>query len=68
MSKIIFKTKSLVSHFSDSELERVGCASIRFISFEAAIQLFRKEYNLMELKDKPIGYRVTDQGIEIIQS
>jgi uncharacterized membrane protein len=37
-----------------------------FISFEGAIQLFRQAYNKMELKDAPIGYKVTEQGIEII--
>jgi hypothetical protein len=61
-----FKSKSLVSHKTDFEIEN-GCHSVRFISFEAAIQLFRQQYGLMELKDSPIGYRVTEQGIEIIQ-
>lgn len=59
------KSKSLVSHKTDFEIENGG-HFIRFISFEAAIQLFRQQYGLMELKDKPIGYRVTEQGIEII--
>jgi hypothetical protein len=41
-------------------------SSARFISFEACIQLFRQEYRLMELKEQPIGYRVTEQGIEML--
>ncbi len=61
----IFKSKSLVSHISDEKVGHNGGA-MRFISFEAAIQLFRERYNLMELKDKPLGYRVTEQGIEIL--
>ena len=59
------KSKSLVSHKTDFEIEN-GCHTVRFMSFEAAIQMFREQYGLMELKDKPIGYRVTEQGIEII--
>jgi hypothetical protein len=66
MSNKTFKSKSLVSHKTDYEIE-TGCHSVRFISFEAMVQLFREKYNLMELKEKPIGYRVTEQGIEIIQ-
>jgi hypothetical protein len=61
-----FKSKSLVSHKTDFEIEN-GCHTVRFMSFEAAIQMFRQQYGLMELKDSPIGYRVTEQGIEIIQ-
>jgi len=60
-----YKSKSLTSEYTDREIEN-GCHTIRFISFEAAIQQFRQQYNLMELKDKPIGYRVTEQGIEIV--
>ena len=60
-----FKSKSLVEHKTNFEIEN-ECHSIRFISFEAAIQLFREQYGLMGLEHKPIGYRVTEQGIEII--
>jgi hypothetical protein len=60
-----FKSKSLVPHKTDNDIKN-GCFSTRFISFETAIQMFRKEYNLTELKNAPLGYRVTDQGIEII--
>jgi len=62
-----FKSKSFVAHKTDQQIAE-GCYTTRFISFEAAIQLFREKYNLMELKEKPIGYRVTEQGIEIIQN
>jgi hypothetical protein len=60
-----YKSKSLVSHKTDEQIEREGGVT-RFISFESAIQLFRQHYGLMELKDAPIGYRVTEQGIEIV--
>lgn len=61
-----YKAKSLVDYKTDYEIKN-GNHTTRFISFEAAIQLFREKYNLMELKNKPIGYRVTEQGIEIVQ-
>ncbi len=61
-----FKTKSLKQGISDSDIEN-GCRSTRFISFEAAIMLFRERYNLLDEKEKPIGYRITEQGIEIVQ-
>jgi hypothetical protein len=60
-----FKSKSLSPDVTDREIE-TGCHTIRFISFESCIQLFRQERGLMGLKDKPKGYRVTEQGIEII--
>lgn len=60
----ILKSKSLTEGISDEQMGK-QCGAMRFISFESAIQLFRQEYNLMELKDKPLGYRVTEQGIEI---
>jgi hypothetical protein len=66
MAKEYLKVKSLDSSISEFDIAN-GCHSIRFISFEAAIQMFREKYNLMELKHKPTGYRVTEQGIEIIQ-
>ena len=60
----IFKSKSL-SHLTNEQIEK-GIHNVRFISFESAIQLMREHYNLMDLKNKPLGYRVTEQGIEII--
>jgi len=65
MAVKVYKAKSLVPHKTDEQIER-ECGSTRFISFESAIQMFRQQYNLMELKDAPIGYRVTEQGIEIL--
>jgi len=62
----IYKSKSLVYHKTDEQIKNENSA-MRFISFEACIQLFRERYNLMALKDKPLGYRVTEQGIEIVQ-
>jgi len=59
-----FKSKSLVQELTDKQIEN-GCHSVRFMSFEGAIQLMREHLNLKELKDKPIGYRVTEQGIEV---
>lgn len=61
----VYKAKSLVSYKTDEQIAR-ECASVRFISFEAAIQLFREQYGLMGLEHKPLGYRVTEQGIEIL--
>lgn len=61
----LYKSKSFTPELTNTQIE-TGCYNTIFISFEAAIQLFRQEYNLMELKDKPKGYRVTEQGIEII--
>jgi len=60
-----YKAKSLVPNKTDAEIKN-GCHTVRFMSFESAIQLFRQEYNLMDISNKPIGYRVTEQGIEII--
>lgn len=62
-----FKAKSLVKEKTDWEIKN-GCHTTRFISFAAAIQLFREKYGLMSEKDKPIGYRITEQGIEIVHS
>ena len=61
----IYKSKSFTPELTNTQIE-TGCHTTRFISFEGAIQLFIQKYNLMELKDKPKGYRVTEQGIEII--
>lgn len=60
-----FKTKSLVSYKTDEEIAS-GCFTSSFISFEVVIRLYRQLYDKMELKDQPIGYRVTEQGIDII--
>ena len=61
----ILKSKSLTPEMTDFEIEN-GCHTTQFISFESAIQLFRQQYGLMDLKHAPKGYRVTEQGIVII--
>jgi uncharacterized membrane protein len=60
----VFKSKSLVPYKTNEQIKN-ECSTVRFISFEACIQLFREKYNLMELKENPIGYRVIEQGITI---
>lgn len=58
-----YKTKSLdKSKYTDAQIED-KCGSIGFISFERAIQE-TLAYN--QLERKVIGYRVTDQGIEMM--
>ena len=59
----IYKTKSLISNIKEEELKP---SHIRFVSFESAIQLMRQAHNLMSLENAPIGYRVTEQGIEVL--
>jgi hypothetical protein len=65
MAKVVYKAKSLTPNKTDEQIKN-ECGSTRFISFESAIQMFRQQYNLMGLKDAPLGYRVTEQGIEIL--
>ena len=57
-----FKSKSLSNATSDWEIE-TGTHSVRFISFEAVVRNFQDEFKIDE---KPIGYIVTEQGVEII--
>ncbi len=57
-----FKTKSLSTEFTDANVLRQSAAR-RFISFEAAIRAFTDEYHINE---KPVGYNITEQGIEIL--
>lgn len=60
---ITFKTKTLAPEIvSEQEVKNNGFA-IRFISFEAAIHSFQER---LMIEDKPVGYRVTEQGIEIL--
>jgi hypothetical protein len=65
MAVEVYKAKSMTPEKTDEQIKR-ECGVIRFISFEGAIQLFRKECNLMGLEHAPMGYRVTEQGIEIL--
>lgn len=48
---------------SDFEIEN-GCHSVSFLSFERAI---RETDEFTGIKKPAIGYRVTEQGIEIIR-
>ena len=57
-----YKSKSLVSYLTNEQIKR-SAATIQFISFEGIIELFATRY---DLKAKPEGYRVTEQGLEII--
>jgi hypothetical protein len=61
----VFKAKSMTPEKTDEQI-RTECGTTQFISFESAIQIYREHYNLMALEYKPIGYRVTEQGIEIV--
>lgn len=58
----VLKVKALDNETTSQELTGTGFA-VRFISFEATIRMFSEEYNIEE---KPCGYRVTNQGIEIL--
>jgi hypothetical protein len=57
-----FKTKSFSAEFTESNILDKSCGR-RFITFEAAIRHFTERYNL---NDKPIGYNITEEGIEIL--
>lgn len=57
------KAKSLNPEYTDREIE-TGCHSIGFLSFERAIRE-SLQFN-RDNKSKPIGYRITEQGIEIV--
>jgi len=65
MAVEVYKAKSMTPEKTDEQIKR-ECGVTRFISFESVIQMFRKECNLMGLEHAPIGYRVTEQGIEIL--
>lgn len=60
---IVFKVKSLDKETSDIQLEHQGVKTTSFLSFERAIEETLGSKNAME---DVKGYRVTDQGIEII--
>lgn len=63
MKNNVYKSKSFNrAQLSDCEIKEM-CANIRFMSFESACDLFARHLNINDL---PIGYRVTDQGIEIL--
>jgi hypothetical protein len=60
---ITFKSKSLTPNKTDWDIQN-GCHSINFISFERAI---KETDQFSGIKTPVIGYRVTEQGIEIIR-
>lgn len=61
------KSKSLVSNKTDSDIEN-GCFTTNFISFESCIELFKEKYkNSIDSTETIVGYRVTNQGIEILK-
>lgn len=62
----IFKTKSLSKHVTEYDLKN-NPKSVRFLSFESAIELFKEHYGLLKLKDQPDGYQIVEDGIIIIQ-
>lgn len=65
MSKTL-KSKSIDPNHSDFEIEN-GCHIVRFISFESAIQSIQDDLKARGLvSDNIIGYRVTEQGIEMV--
>lgn len=61
-----FKGKALKPEYTDEQIKTM-CGVTRFISFGACIDLFREKFKLTDSKEDPIGYRVTEQGIEILQ-
>ena len=58
-----FKTKSLNPAYSDKDIE-TRCFSVSFLSFERAIKASLASEG--HTGKEPVGYRVTEQGIEII--
>lgn len=65
MAVVVYKAKSMTPEKTDEQIKN-ECGSTRFISFESAIQMFREQSKLMALEHAPMGYRVTEQGIEIL--
>ena len=64
---VIYKGKSFYPNkISDEQIKELRTGVRKFISFEGAITLFRQYYNQMGIEHQPSGYRVTEQGIELI--
>lgn len=57
-----FKTKSFTEEFTDLNIINKSSAR-RFISFEAVVRDFHEKYRITE---KPIGYNVTEEGVELL--
>jgi len=62
MANTILKSKSLKRDKYSDEQIKDKCGVTRFMSFESAIQLMTAAY---QLKDKPVGYNITNDGIEV---
>ena len=60
-----YKVKSLKKEVSDAEIKNAG-GSIRFVSFESAIKKHLEQYPIQDSEREVKGYRVTEQGIEIL--
>ncbi len=62
-----FKVKSLDKNITDEQLELKGVRTTSFLSFERAIESnFTMRNHKTETMEDVEGYRVTEQGIEII--
>ena len=57
----VLKAKSVTPELTDEKVKD-GCFTTRFMTFESAIAMFKKAYGIT---DKEVGYKVTEQGIEI---
>lgn len=51
--------------YTNNEIEH-GCFGVHFVSFESAIRLTMEQYPTVFKDKKPVGYRVTEQGIEFV--
>ena len=60
---LTFKSKSLIPCYSDEQIKN-GCFSIGFVSFERALKSIIISDGLNY--DNIMGYRITEQGIEVI--
>lgn len=61
MAQKVLKAKSLTPELTDEKVQ-ASCFTTRFMTFESAIAMFKKAYNI---DDREVGYKVTEQGIEI---
>ena len=63
----VLKSKSFC-HLSGEQIIDKYTPNVSFISFESAIGLFRDNNKLGQnaRDNNPIGYRITEQGIEIL--
>lgn len=57
-----FMCKSLSKNLSDSDIENGYYPSMSFISFYSIVEMVAKQWSNKEV----IGYRVIEQGVEIL--